>query len=160
MALLFAMVPFPSCATINIRFVSHHQDSRKLREAGYVPALDEIFEIFAPLNPILLLILQLRDRLPHYICKQINQPRLWLHFRAIGGEWKAMLSDFQKSDTKGPDVRCDCVGFARDALRGHVVRGADEGVGVPFGAKLAANAEVAKADLARPGQEDVGRFDV
>ena len=160
MVLLFVMVPFLGCATINIRFISHHQDLGKLRKAGYVPALDEIFEILTPLDPILLLVLQLRDRLPHYISKQINQSRLRLHFRAISGEWKAVLSHFQQSDTEGPDVRGDGVGFASNTLRGHVVGGANEGVGVPFGAELAANAEVAEADLTRTGQEDVGRFDV
>ena len=71
-----------------------------------------------------------------------------------------MLSHFQKGDTEGPNVGRDGVGFASDALRGHIVGGADEGVGVPLGAKFAANAEIAKADLAGTGQEDIGRFDV
>ena len=71
-----------------------------------------------------------------------------------------MLSDLQKRDTEGPDVRGNGIGFASDALRCHVVGGADEGIGVPFGAKFAANSKVAKADLTRPGQENVGRFDV
>ena len=160
MALLFEMVPFPGCATINNRFIPHHQGLGKLRKVGYVPALNEIFEVFAPLDPILLLILQLRNRLSHYISKQINQSRLRLHFRAIGGEREAVLSHFQKCDTEGPDVGGDGVRFTSDALRGHIVRGADEGIGIPFGAKFTANAEVAQADLTGAGQEDVGRFDV
>ena len=71
-----------------------------------------------------------------------------------------MLRHFQKSDPEGPDIRGDGVGFASNALRSHIVRGANKGVGVPFGAKLAANAKVAKADLTGSGQENVGRFDV
>lgn len=71
-----------------------------------------------------------------------------------------MLSHFQKGNTEGPDVRGDGVRFASDALRCHVIGGADEGVGVPFGTELAANAKVTKADLTGAGQEDIGRFDV
>lgn len=71
-----------------------------------------------------------------------------------------MLRHFQKGDTKGPDVGCNGVGFAGNTLRGHIVRGADEGVGVSFGAEFAANAKVAKTNLPGAGQEDVGRFDV
>ena len=71
-----------------------------------------------------------------------------------------MLRHFQKCDAEGPDIGGDGVGFASNALRSHIVRGADKGVGVPFGAEFAANAEVAKTNLTRAGQEDVGRFDV
>ena len=71
-----------------------------------------------------------------------------------------MLSHFEKSDAQGPNVRGYGVGFASDALRGHVVRSSDEGVGVPFGAKFPTHAKVAKAHLAGPSQEYVGRFDV
>ena len=154
------MVPSPGCATVILRFLSQHQELGKLRKAGYVPALNEILEIFTPFDPIILFILQLWDRLPHYISKQINQSRLWLHFRAIGGEWEAVLSHFQKGDTKRPDIGGDGVRFARDSLWGHVVGRANEGVCVPFGAEFAADAEVAKADLTRTRQEDVGGFDV
>lgn len=46
------------------------------------------------------------------------------------------------------------------ALGGHVVGSADEGVGIALGAELAADAEVAKFDLAVAAEEDVGGFDV
>lgn len=149
MASLVAMAPFPDCATINIHFKSrrsrsYHRTKEKLAQSrGDVPALDEILEILTPLDPILFLVLQLRDRLPHDISKQINQPRFRLHFRAVGGERKAVLRDFQKGDAEGPNVRGDGVGFASDALRCHVVGGANEGVGVPFGTEFAADSEVA-----------------
>lgn len=71
-----------------------------------------------------------------------------------------MLGDFEEGDAQGPDVGGDGVGLARDALGGHVVGGADEGVGVAFGAEFAGDAEVAEADEALAGEEDVGGFDI
>ena len=71
-----------------------------------------------------------------------------------------MLRDLEQGHAQGPDVRGDGVGLAGDALWGHVVRGADERVGVAFGAELAANAEVAEFDLAVAAEENVGGFDV
>lgn len=70
------------------------------------------------------------------------------------------MGHLEQGDAEGPDVRGDGVGLARDALGCHVVGGTDEGVGVAFRAELAADAEVAEADLARAGKEDVGGFDV
>ena len=155
------MVPSPGCATVSCSsLLVTASRIGKLRKAGYVPALNEILEIFTPFDPVILFILQLWDRLPHYVSKQINQSSLWLHLCAIGGEWKAVLSHFQKGDTKRPDIGSDGVGFARNSLWGHVVGRANEGVGIPFSAEFAADAEVAKTDLTRTRQEDVGGFDI
>lgn len=71
-----------------------------------------------------------------------------------------MLGDLEEGDAERPDVGGDGVGLAGDALRGHIVGGADEGVGVAAGAELAADAEVAELDLAVAAEEDVGGFDV
>ncbi len=98
--------------------------------------------------------------MPHDIRQQIDQSRLRLHLRPVGWEGEAVLGHLEQGHAEGPDVRGDGVGLARDALGRHVVGGADEGVGVAFGAEFAADAEVAEADLARAGEEDVGGFDV
>ena len=71
-----------------------------------------------------------------------------------------MLGDLEQGDAQRPHVRGDGVRLARDALRRHVVRGADEGVGVAARAELAADAEVAQLDLPVAAQEDVGGLDV
>ena len=47
-----------------------------------------------------------------------------------------------------------------DSLRGHIVGGADEGVGVSFGTELATDTKVAKLDLAVTAQQNVGGLDV
>lgn len=123
-----------------------------------IPTLNKVLKTVAP--PNILLILQLRNRLPHDIRQQIDQARLRLHLRPVRGEGEPVLRYFEERDAEGPDVRGDGVGLARDALGGHVVGGADEGVGVVFGAVFAADAEVAEADLPAAGEEDVGGFDV
>lgn len=71
-----------------------------------------------------------------------------MHFRAVGGEGEAVLGDFEECDTKGPYVRGYGITLSGYALGGHVVGSADEGVGIALGAELAADAEVAKFDLA------------
>ena len=109
---------------------------------------------------MLLLILQLRNRLPHNIRQEINQACPRLNLRPIRWERKAVLRNFEQRDAKGPNVRGDGVGLAGDALGGHVVGRADEGVGVAFGPEFATDAEVAEFDLAVAAEEDVGRFDV
>ena len=71
-----------------------------------------------------------------------------------------MLGDLEQGDAQRPHVRGDGVGLARDALGRHVVRGADEGVGVTACAELAADSEVAEFHLTVAAEEDVGGFDV
>ena len=71
-----------------------------------------------------------------------------------------MLSNFEERHPQGPNVRSDGVGLAGDALRSHVVGGADEGAGLALSAAFARDAEVAEFDGAGAGQEDVGGFDV
>jgi hypothetical protein len=106
------------------------------------------------------LILQLRDRLPHNIRQQINQPGSRLHLGAVSGERKPVLCNLQQRDTQRPHIGGDGVGLALDPLGRHVVGSADEGVGIAFGAELAADAKVAEFDLAVAAEEDVGGFDV
>jgi hypothetical protein len=120
---------------------------KKKKIRVYVPAFHEILEALTPLDTMHRLILQLRDRLPHNVGQQINQPGPGLHLGAIGGEGKAVLGHLQQGDAQRPHVRGDGVGLALDPLRRHVVRGADEGVGIAFGAELAADAKVAQFDL-------------
>ena len=71
-----------------------------------------------------------------------------------------MLCYFKQRHAKGPDVGGDGVGLTCDALRRHVIGSAYEGIGVVFGSVFAAYAEVAEADLAGAGEEDVGGFDI
>jgi len=126
----------------------------------YVPAFNKILKALTPLNTMIRLILQLRNRLPHNVRQQINQPGPGLHLRAIRGKGKAVLCHLQQSDTQRPHVGGDGVGLALDALGRHVVGCADEGVGIAFGAEFAADAKVAEFDLAVAAEEDVGRLDV
>ncbi len=116
--------------------------------------------MLTPFDLILFLVFELRNRLSDDICQQIDQSRLRLHFGPVCWEGEAVLGHFQQGDAEGPDVGGDGVGLAGDALGCHVVGCADEGVGVAFGAEFAADAEVAEADLAGAGEEDVGGFDV
>ena len=123
-------------------------------------AFDEILEAIPPLDVVLRLVFQLRDRLPHDIREQIDEAGARLHFGAVGREGEAVLRDLQKGDAERPYVRRDGVGLSLDALRGHIVGCADEGSGFALGAEFAGYAEVAELDLAVAAEEDVGRFDV
>ena len=71
-----------------------------------------------------------------------------------------MLGYFEKGDTSTPDIGCDGVRLSCDPLRSHVVRCADERIGIAFGSKLAAHSEIAQFDLAVSAQEDIAGFDV
>lgn len=71
-----------------------------------------------------------------------------------------MLGDFKQRHSKGPDVRRDGVRLASDSFWGHIVRCANEGVGVALCSEFTTDTEVAKLDLAVAAQENVGRFDV
>ena len=66
-------------------------------------------------------ILQFRDGLADNVGEEIDESRLGLHLRSVGGKGKTVLSDLQQSDTQGPYVRGDGVGLAGDALGRHVV---------------------------------------
>lgn len=140
--------------------------TRSWRGCFYIPAFDKVFETLTPLDALALLalrwllVLQLGDRLPYYISKQIDESGSGLHLGAIGWEGKAVLGDFKKADTEGPDIGCDCIGLAGDTLRSHVVGSADERVGVAFRTELAGHAEIAKADETLAGEEDIGRLDI
>lgn len=124
------------------------------------PTLDEILEVFAPFDAVLRFILQLGDRLTDDIGEEIDQARAGLHFGTVRGERKPVLGHFEKGNAQGPHVRGDGVGLAGDSFRSHVVRGADERVGVALGAKLPADAKVTELHLAVSAKEDVGGFDV
>ena len=92
--------------------------------------------------------------------QQVERRGAGLHLGAVGREWEAMLGDLEQGDAGGPDVGRDSVRLPRDALRGHVVAGADEGAGVALGAELARHAKVAELHVAVAAQEDVARLDV
>jgi hypothetical protein len=116
-------------------------------QSQHSPALNKVLEIFGPRDAISGFIFQLRNWLANNIRKEVDETGAGLHLCSIGREGKAVLSDFEERDAEGPDVRGNGIGLARDAFRGHVVRGADEGVGVAFGAELAADAKVTQFNL-------------
>lgn len=122
--------------------------------------LNKVLEHVAPLDPIIGLIFQFRNWLGDDIRKKIDQTGARLHLGAVGGEREAMLRNLQQCHAQRPDVRGDGVGLALDPLGRHVVGGANEGVGVSFGAEFAADAKVAEFDLAVAAEQDVGGFDV
>ena len=99
---------------------------RLLLEATF----DEVFEVLAPFDAVFWLILQFRDGLADDVGQEIDEACPWLHLRAVCGEGEAVLGYFEESHTKAPDIRGDGVGLALYPLGGHVVRGADERVGV------------------------------
>ena len=127
-------------------------------------ALNKVLEIIRPFDPVLRLVLQLRNRLPDNIREQVNQPGFGVGglvvvgaggVGVVGGEGEAVLDDLEEGDAERPDVGGDGVALALDAFGGHVVGGADEGVGVAFGAEFAGDAEVAEFDLPGAVEEDV-----
>ncbi len=135
-------------------------DKERRRRRKHVPALDEILKVLTPPNPLLHLILQLRNRLSDDIRQEIDQSGSRLHLRAIGWKRETMLGDLEQGDAERPDVRGDGVRLTGDALGSHVVRRADEGVCVALCAEFAADSEIAEFDLAVAAEEDVGWFDV
>lgn len=66
-----------------------------------------------------------------------------------------MLGDFKQSHAQGPDVGSYGVGLTSNTLWCHVIRGADERIGITLGAELAADTEVAELDLAIAAEQDV-----
>lgn len=66
-----------------------------------------------------------------------------------------MLSDFHQRYTKGPHVGRDGVRLASDTLGGHVVVGANEGVGIPLCAELARHSKVNELYLPISAEENV-----
>nr|POE88384.1 hypothetical protein CFP56_11613 [Quercus suber] len=125
-----------------------------------VPALDVVFEVVRPGELDLRFVLELGDGLAHDVGEEVDEAGARVHLGAVGGEGEAVLRDFQQRHAERPDVRGDGVGLPGDAFGGHVVGGADEGVGVAFGAELAADAEVAELDLALAREQDVAGLDV
>ena len=125
-----------------------------------IPAVDEIFKIVRPANPICRLILKLRDRLTDNVRKEVDQAGARLHFGTIGWEGEAMLGHFEEGNTKRPDVRGDGIRLPGDSFGSHIVRGSDEGIGIALGAEFATDAKVAELHLAIAAQENVGRFDI
>lgn len=125
-----------------------------------MPTLNKILKRITPPNPMLQLILQLRNRLPDNIRQEIDQAGPRLHLRPVGREREPVLGHLQQRDAQGPDIRRDGVGLALDALGRHVVRRPDEGIGVALGAEFPAHAEIAQFDLSVAAQEDVRGLDV
>lgn len=119
-----------------------------VHEIHDLPAFDEVLEALAPLDALIWLIFQLGNWLAHDVREQVDQASSRLHFCAVRWEREAMLRDFQQRDTEGPDVRCYSITLASDPLGSHVVRSADESVGVALRAKLSTNAKVAEFDIA------------
>lgn len=71
-----------------------------------------------------------------------------------------MLSDFKQRDAQRPDIGSDGVRLARDPFRSHVIRCANEGIGIALGPEFSADSKIAKLDLAVAAEKDVGWFDV
>ena len=83
--------------------------SRRGEEAGvlHIPAFDEIFETFAPVDTLGWLIFELRYRLSDNVSEQVDQASSWLHFCAVRWEREAMLSNLQQGNSQRPNVRGD-----------------------------------------------------
>lgn len=138
------------------------RSENEIQETGgvYSPAFDEILKVVGPVNAILRLVLQLRDRLTHDVREQVDEAGARLHLRSVGREWESMLGHFQQRDAQRPHIRRDGVRLARDPFRSHVVRRADERVGIAFRAELAADPEVAELNLAVSTEQDVRWLDI
>lgn len=63
-----------------------------------LPALNEILEHVTPLQPLLLLILQLRNWLAHNVCQEIDESSSRVHLRAVRRKREAVLRDFEQGD--------------------------------------------------------------
>lgn len=143
------------------------QDDSGPRKESFlnVPAFNEVFEALTPfytLSVIALrwLVFQFWNRLSDNVSQEVDQSRSGLHLCAVSGKRKSMLRHLEQSDTKRPHVRCDCVRLPSDSLWCHVVRRADEGIGIALGAELARDTKVAKTDETIPGKENVRRLDI
>lgn len=125
-----------------------------------LPAFDKVLEALTPLDALIWLVFKLGDRLAHDVREQVDQTSSRLHFCAVRWEREAMLRDFQQRDAEGPDVRCYSITLAGDPLGSHVVRSADESVGVALRAELSADAKVTEFDVAGASEQDVAGFDI
>lgn len=145
---------FSSLQAFSQRSSSHAKKHQNVR------AFNKILETFAPFDPMLRFVLQLRDWLSDDVREEVNQTRSRLHLRAIRGKGESMLGHFQQRHPQRPDVGRDGVGLPGDPLRRHVVGGADERIGIAFGAEFAAHPKITQLHLAVAAQENVGRLDV
>jgi len=71
-----------------------------------------------------------------------------------------MLCDFEKCHAQAPYVASDGVALSSDSLRGHVVRCANEGVGITFCTELTGDAKIAKLYLPILAKKDVAWLDI
>ena len=129
-------------------------------KAIYSPAFDEILEVLRPLDACFWLVLQCRDRLTNDVGQKIDQTSTRVHLGAVCGEREAMLCDFEKCHAQAPHVASDGVALSSDSLRGHVVRRANEGVGITFRPELAGDAKVAKLYLPILAKQNVAWLDI
>ena len=135
------------------------QERKEEREKN-IPALDKVLEIVAPKDVSVGLVLELGRGVLDDVGQQVQRSGAGLHLGAVGREGEAMLGNLEQGDAGRPDVGRDSVRLPRDALRGHVVAGADEGAGVSLGAELAGHAEVAELHIAVAAKENVARLDI
>lgn len=129
-------------------------------DGRHPPAINEILEVIRPNNVVLRFVLELGNGLSHNICEEVNQASPRIHFRAVCGEWKPVLCDFQERDTETPHITRDRVTLACNAFWGHVVGRSNEGICVSLGAKFSRHSKIAELDLTIAAQEDVARLDV
>ena len=71
-----------------------------------------------------------------------------------------MLRDLKQCNAERPDVGCDRVRLPCDTFGRHVVRCADESVGIALRAELTTHTEIAEFDIAAACEEDVAGLDV
>lgn len=132
----------------------------KRNTSEHVPTLNEVLEVLAPFDFLVGLVLQLGDWLADDVRQQIDKTSTWLHFRAVRREGEAVLRDLKQCNAEGPDVGCDGVRLPCDTFGSHVVRCADESVGIALGAELTTHTKVAELDIATTREEDVAGLDV
>ena len=132
----------------------------KRNTSEHVPTLNEVLEVLTPLDLLVRLVLQLGNRLTDNVRQQIDQTSTWLHFRAVRREGEAVLRDLKQCNTERPDVGCDGIRLPCDTFGRHVVRCADESVGIALGAELATHTKVAEFDIAATCEKDIAGLDV
>ena len=103
----------------------------------YVPALNEVLEVLRPLDAVIRLILQLRNRLAYNIRQQVNQSCPRIHLRPIRRERETMLCHFQQRHPQTPHITRDRITLARNTLRRHVITRPNECICIALRSKLA-----------------------
>lgn len=155
---------------------SHPRHERE----SHLPACNKVFKVVAPLDPKLWLIFELRNRLPHNVREQVNQPRPCMPPSILRlPERKPVLCNLEQRHAQRPDIRRDGIRVALDAFRlfstsaiksrqrkhchtyCHIVRRPNERIRISLGSdKLPRHAKIAQLHLPAPSDEDIRRFNI